>query len=226
MSRFAHVDAVVFDLDGTLLDRRLSFERFIQGQWQRFSDLLQSVEQADYVRAVIELDANGYGPRKELFAQALARVELSSELAATLRRDYRDGFPGACVLFPEAARTLSRLRIDGFRLGLITNGSVRMQSRKLACLSLVPAFDAVLISDAEGVCKPDPEIFRRALDRLGTTADRAVFVGDHPEVDIAGARRAGMRAVWRRDRILTHTAEADAIVDELGELVALLGPER
>lgn len=226
MSDLRALQAVVFDLDGTLLDRRLSFERFMRDQWNRFSRALHSADQAEYVRTVMELDCDGYAPRKELFAGALARFDLSSELADELLRDYRARFPGACVLFPDAAQTLSSLRAAGLRLGLITNGSVRMQSSKLKCLALAPAFDAVLISDAEGVRKPDPEIFRRALERLRASPEHAVFVGDHPEVDVSGARGAGMKAVWRRDRILSRTVEADAIIEELGDLLPLLGVER
>jgi putative hydrolase of the HAD superfamily len=215
--------AVVFDLDGTLLDRRLSFERFVRDQWLRFSRVLQSVDQATYVQTMIQRDRDGYTPRKELFAGTLARFELPSDLAEALLRDYRAGFPSACVLFPDAAQSLSSLRAAGLKLGLITNGSLRMQSRKLECLALAPAFDTVLISDAEGVRKPDPEIFRRALERLSTQPEHAIFVGDHPEVDVSGARAVGMKAVWRRDRASSQTVEADAIIDELSDLLSLLG---
>jgi len=112
------------------------------------------------------------------------------------------------------------LRAAGFTLGLITNGSVRMQSRKLECLALPPMFDAVLISDAEGVAKPDPEIFRRALARLGVDAVHACYVGNHPDVDVAGARAAGLKAVWRRDPFFPPPIDADAVIDELGDLLA------
>ena len=175
----------------------------MRDQWKRFCRELQSVDEAEYVRTLIELDRDGYAPRNELFAGTLARVGLPSELAETLLRDYRAGFPNACVLFPDAAATLSALRAAGLKLGLITNGSVRMQSAKLTCLALAPAFDTILISEAEGVSKPDPEIFRRALARLRTGPEHAVFVGDHTEVDVCGARGAGMKAVWRRDRVLS-----------------------
>ena len=218
-----NIDAVVFDLDGTLLDRRRSFERFVRAQWVRFAHVLQAVDQEEYVRTLIERDRDGYAPRRELFTSLIAQFELPSALPETLLSDYRAGFPSACLLFPDAAQTLLSLRASGLKLGLITNGSLRMQSRKLECLALSPMFDTILISDAEGVSKPDRQIFDRALQRLNTNPARAVFVGDHPEVDVAGARAAGIRAVWRRDRAVSRRVEADAVIEVLSDLLTLLG---
>lgn len=220
-----NIETVVFDLDGTLLDRRRSFEQFVRGQWERYAHVLEAVRQPQYVQTLVELDRDGYAPRRDLFTGMLARFDLPSGLGETLLRDYRAGFPNACLLFSDVAHTLAVLRARSFKLGLITNGSVRMQTSKLKCLALGPAFDTVLISDAEGVSKPDPEIFRRALERLETTADRSVFVGDHPDVDVSGARRAGMKGIWRRDPTLSRAVEADAIINELGDLLAVLGVE-
>ena len=222
----ADVEAVVFDLDGTLLDRRQSFKRFVRDQWERFAHLLNPVTTEQYVQTLVELDRDGYGPRSELFRGMIAQFELPADLAETLLSDYRAGFPGACLLFADAAQTLSSLRASGLKLGLITNGSVRMQSRKLECLHLSPMFDTILISDAEGISKPDRRIFHRALERLNVDPTHAVFVGDHHEVDVAGARAAGMLAVWRRDPIVPGIVGADAVIEELGDLLTLLGLER
>jgi putative hydrolase of the HAD superfamily len=219
------VEAVIFDLDGTLLDRRRSFDRFVRDQWVRFLDLLRAIDQDEYVQALVELDGDGNAPRRHLFTGMAARFELPPDLAETLLSDYRAGFPGACLLFPDAAHTLATIRASGLRMGLITNGSVRMQSRKLDCLGLTSAFDAILISDAEGISKPDRQIFHRALARLGTNAARSVFVGDNPDVDVSGARAAGMRAIWRRDPKVSQAVEADGVIEELVELLALLGLE-
>jgi putative hydrolase of the HAD superfamily len=87
-------------------------------------------------------------------------------------------------------------------------------------------FDTILISDAEGIHKPDRQIFHRTLERLNTDPARAVFVGDHPEVDVAGAKAAGMHAIWRRDARVSRMVEADAVIEELGDLLPLLGLER
>ena len=157
------VQAVVFDLDGTLLDRRRSFQRFVRDQWQRFAHFLKAVEREQYVQTLIELDRDGYAPRNELFTGTIAQFELPSALAETLLDDYRAGFPSACLLFPDAAQTLSSLRASGLKLRLITNGSVRMQSAKLACLTLSPMFDTILISDGEGISKPNCQIRHTAI---------------------------------------------------------------
>jgi putative hydrolase of the HAD superfamily len=220
------IQAVVFDLDGTLLDRRRSFERFVRDQWERFANCLRTADQEQYVQTLIELDRDGYAPRKKLFTDAIARFKIPSGVAETLLDDYRSGFPNACVLFPDATQTLSGLRTSGLKLALITNGSIRMQSRKLQCLALAPMFDTILISDAEGISKPDPRIFHRALERLNVSPARSVFVGDHLEVDVAGARAAGMQAIWRRDPNVSRMVEADGIIEELGDLLTWLGLER
>ena len=175
---------------------------------------------------MIDVDRDGYGPRNELFTGMIARFELPPVLAETLLDDYRAGFPSACLLFPDAAQTLTSLRASGRKLGLITNGSVRMQSAKLACLAISHLFDTVLISGAEGIRKPKPEIFERASERLNVKASQAVYVGDHPEVDVGGARSAGMRAVWRRDPLTSRVVNADAVIEQLADLLILLGTEQ
>jgi putative hydrolase of the HAD superfamily len=218
----SNVQAVVFDLDGTLLDRRRSFEQFVRDQRQRFAYFLKSIEREQYVQILVDADRDGYAPRNELYTGVIAQCELPSALAETLLEDYRAGFPSACMLFPDAAQTLSSLRASGLKLGLITNGSVRMQSAKLACLNLSPMLDTILISDAEGISKPKRQIFDRALERLNITSAGAVFVGDHPEIDIAGAQAAGIRAIWRREPSESRVVEADAAIEELGDLLTLL----
>lgn len=92
------------------------------------------------------------------------------------------------------AETLEELHRRGYRLGVISNADGRVEAL-LEAVGLRPWFDFVLDSAVVGIEKPDPRIFRMALDRLELEPGDALYVGDIYEIDVAGARAAGMRAV-------------------------------
>lgn len=96
--------------------------------------------------------------------------------------------------YPEVPGVLARLRAGGARLAVVSNWDVSLHD-VLERTGLRPLVDVVVISAELGVAKPDPAIFRAALDRLGAPADGAVHVGDSLEHDVAGARAAGLEAV-------------------------------
>ncbi len=96
-----------------------------------------------------------------------------------------------------------------------------VQRLQLAALGLADRFDVVLISEAEGVRKPDAEIFRRALDRCGVDASEAAFVGDHPNTDVVGARSAGLLPVWRYVPYWPAVAEDTLTVHQLVDILPI-----
>ena len=114
----ADIRAVLFDLDGTLLDRRRSFDRFVRDQWKRHSEFFRTVDDEQYVQTMVALDRDGYAPRRDVFTGMVAEFGLPLHLAETLLVDYRTGFPRACVLFPDVEGTLETLRASGRKLGL------------------------------------------------------------------------------------------------------------
>jgi putative hydrolase of the HAD superfamily len=89
---------------------------------------------------------------------------------------------------------LGRLRAAGLRLGVVSNSDGRVEEA-LRAADLLGYFDVVLDSALVGVEKPDPAIFRAALAALDVPPAEALYVGDLYEVDIVGARAAGMPAV-------------------------------
>ncbi|HEV2146840.1 MAG TPA: HAD-IA family hydrolase [Longimicrobiaceae bacterium] len=92
------------------------------------------------------------------------------------------------------AETLEELRRRGYRLGVISNADGRVEAL-LESVGLRPHFDFVIDSARVGIEKPDPRIFRMGLERLGVAPEDAVYVGDIYEIDVVGARGAGMAAV-------------------------------
>lgn len=109
----------------------------------------------------------------------------------------RFGEAGTWRLYDDVLDVLRELRSRGLRLGVVSNWDSRLQGISDG-LGLSPAVDAVVISAVAGVRKPDPGIFRVALDALGVRPEEAVHVGDLPEEDVAGALAAGVRPVLIR----------------------------
>lgn len=96
---------------------------------------------------------------------------------------------------PEGLReALVRARAAGIRLGVVSNSEGRLAAL-FERVGLAQYFEVVLDSALEGVRKPDPEIFRRALVRMQVAPAAALYAGDIPSVDVVGARAAGMGAV-------------------------------
>lgn len=122
------------------------------------------------------------------------------------------------TLFPEVHPTLEILA-DRFTLGVLTNGNADVRR-----LGLADYFRFALCAEELGVGKPDPTPFREALKRAGVEASAAIHIGDHPSDDIAGARRAGMRAIWFNPsgKPWAGEEEPSAEIRSLAELPALL----
>jgi putative hydrolase of the HAD superfamily len=81
-------------------------------------------------------------------------------------------------------------------------------------------FDVILISEEQGIKKPDPEIFWRAVDKLGITPEESIFVGDHPLNDVQASQSIGMKDIWKRDRFWKYAATSDVIIDDLSEIIS------
>lgn len=131
---------------------------------------------------------------------------------------------------PDAHSTLSVLQEKGYRLGLISNASDDADVQSLIDQAhLRPYFETILTSAAQGIRKPNPKIFFTALERLGSSPEQSVMVGDTLGADILGAQNSGIRGVWitRRadtpaNRAHADTIHPDAKIATLSELPPLL----
>lgn len=89
---------------------------------------------------------------------------------------------------------LGRARAAGLRVAVVSNSEGKLPEL-FERVGLAPHIELVVDSHHEGVRKPDPELFTRALARLGAAAERSVYLGDIPGVDVVGANAAGIAAV-------------------------------
>jgi putative hydrolase of the HAD superfamily len=136
----------------------------------------------------------------------------------------RFGEPSAWKFYDDVVSVLGDLRARGLKIGIVSNWDSRLQAISDG-LGLTPLVDFIVISAQVGVRKPDPGIFRLALEKAGVRPEEAIHVGDLPEEDAEGARRAGLRPVLidRRKRITPEGVAAGIPrVTSLAELIPLL----
>lgn len=214
--------AILFDLDGTLYDRDAAVRELIKEQHVHFDAALSHVPRETYVHRFMEFDAHGYIERAIVYGEAAREFDLPGDLVERLIAHYWQTFPWFCRSYPEVPSALLNLRANGFKLGMITNGSIPVQEMKIRQLGLAPLMDEIVIAGREGLSKPDPRIFERALQRLGVAADQAWFVGDDPVADVRGAYDAGLTAVWRYTPHWPRPDVPSHEIRSIDELVRLL----
>lgn len=214
------IRAVIFDLDRTLLDRDESISAFAASQFEIFQSRLEGIDVDTYVQAFVRLDARGSVWKDKVYQMLTSELSIRSIPWDELFADFDDRVSNYYVAFDSLHETLAKLASD-YRLGLITNGRTHFQKRTIEALEIASFFSVIMISEEEGVRKPDAEIFNRALQRLGVEPQEAVYVGDHPVNDVEAAKNAGMLSFWKRNEDFTNVV-CDAAFDHLRELPNIL----
>ena len=137
-------------------------------------------------RRIIEDHMSDY--TRQLPAEKLAQMPLFlAEMSRGIsRRRLR--------LYPYVREVLDSLR-DRFALALVTDAQSAYARGELHKVGLLDYFDTVIVSGDYGYRKPDPRLFRHALDAMGVAAEHALYVGNDMHRDIYGAREVGMKTV-------------------------------
>ncbi len=215
------IKAVIFDLDGTLLNRDESVKAFIANQYERFNASLGHIPKEKFISMFIELDCRGYVWKDKVYQQMIDEFTISQVTWESLLQDYLKCFKESCVAFPHLISMLEGMKRKSIRLGMITNGRDPFQMDNIDALGIRAYFDVILVSESEGIKKPNPEIFKRAMDKLKVKPDQCLFLGDHPINDVDASKKAGMTTVWKKDTQWTNV-DADYVIDDLAEMIGIV----
>ena len=234
------VRAVLFDFGHTLVDFRRTQEALHQAYEQirgrieavaymEVHELLDLVERV--AGGVDRLVAESYEQRRmeeldqpTLFKEALGAIgfDLPKDVIDHIVALDHSAYSNSLSVEPVVLETLDRLRADGKRLGLVSNITLlpHLVREDLDRMGLGPRLDATVFSSEVGVRKPDPRIFREALERLGADPAETVFVGDRLYDDVGGAKAVGMRAVLTRQFRQEDDPDyaPDAVIEHIKEL--------
>jgi HAD superfamily hydrolase (TIGR01509 family) len=123
-------------------------------------------------------------------------------------------------LYPETRPILQELHRRGYLVGAVSNWSSELPNI-LKDLRLIDCLDSLVVSDQIGYHKPQPEIFRYALDSLGVPAISTVHIGDDLQADVEGARQVGIKPIWL-DRNARDDITRSHRIQSLDELFNIL----
>lgn len=203
-------EIVFFDAGGTILDPHPSFAELFARVCQEHGRAVTPAQVRDVQDRIaphlVELvDEAGleHGPTLSpdasrtfwtfTYTRFLRELDVDdAELAAKLYE--RFSATSSYKLYEDVSPTFDSLGREGYRLGLISNFDGWLE-KMLVEMEVGHVFDVAVISGIEGIEKPDPEIYERAVERAGVLAAHAVHVGDSPVMDMEPATAAGLKVV-------------------------------
>ncbi|GAA3447006.1 HAD family hydrolase [Planomonospora venezuelensis] len=202
------IRAILFDLDGTLMDHRGAADRAavawvgglapghprlgeVPGLWRRLEEEHIAGWQAGECSFAEQRRRRVRGLCSEL---GLPRPADADASFAVFLDHYRERWR----VFPDVTETLTALTArGGLRLGVLTNGEASVQAAKLARIGLAGLLDPVLTADLlGGHFKPARDCYLNAARLLGLEPGQVLVVGDDVAADVTGPRAAGMGSVW------------------------------
>lgn len=180
------------DLDNTVSDRAASFHRWAERYLtDRFGQAT-----AEQIEAMVLADGDGLTNKVHAAAEFAKVLGLDPGEQAEIIKVMRAGTLENLEPTPGNIEALDKASAAGFTPFIITNGNPQQQDAKLARLGLADHVAGMVVSEAVGIAKPDPEIFRIAAREVGKSLAGAWMVGDSAEADIVGGAAAGLETCW------------------------------
>jgi putative hydrolase of the HAD superfamily len=220
------IDAVVFDLDNTLVDFMLMKRNAVEAGIRAMIDagLDRGFEDIDAIVTQVYKDEGIEYQR--VFNSVLDKLtgEVNHKILAAGILGYRRAREATLVPYAHVHMTLFTLARMGLKLGVVSDAPKLEAWLRLCSLNLHHIFDAVVTFEDTGLRKPNPEPFRRVLGMLQVAPSQAIMVGDWEERDIAGARNIGMRTAFARygDTFNTGSTSADHELHDISQLIGII----
>jgi putative hydrolase of the HAD superfamily len=229
---FVRPAAILFDVDGTLLDDTCSVVAALKSFHAayggvlglslndlclRWSELL-NFHFARYLAGEISMQEQRRARVLDLFRST--RLNLTPAGADAVFAVYEQRYRESWTAFPDAVPALAAL--SGYELAVLTNGDLEQQTQKLQATGLAPYFRDIFASSEIGFSKPHPDAFLVSCSRLGIDPPRCVYVGDSLDIDVRSSASAGLVSIWLNRGRSGMAVVGSHVIHSLVELPVLM----
>ena len=220
------INAVIFDLDNTLLDFMKMKEFAVKAAITGMQEAGLEVDSEKAYERIIEMYIEQGWENQQIFDLYLTETigHVDNKLLAAGIVSYRRAREANLQVYPNVNSTLNQLIKMNIKLAVVSDAPSREAWMRLYYLNLHHIFDFVLTLDDTRARKPSPIPFKMALEKLNCAAENTLMVGDWPERDVEGAKQLGMKTIFARygDTFGTIDSGADWDVDDIHQIIDIV----
>lgn len=183
--------AVFFDLDNTIYDNR----QYFLGAFKKIADYLAkkyNLPEKKIYNNSVKLWRKKTSFYPYLFNDLLRALKIKDDQALGLIIEIFNQYKGELTAYPDVISTLRKLKKQGYILGIITDGNIKRQARKIRVLD-IKSFFKLIVYSKETAEKPSKMPFLAAIEKLKVNPSECLYLGDNPRVDFKGAKACGMK---------------------------------
>ena len=194
------IQAVIFDLDNTLLDfmnmKIKAVESAVNGMIEAGLQMEKDLAKNTIFKIYDEKGLEYQEVFDDFIQKELGKIDykiLASGIVA-----YRKAREASLILYPNVNSTLITLSKWGLKLGVVSDAPSREAWMRICSVNLHHIFDAIVTFHDTGMHKPSPEPFEKISSLLKVPPENSLMVGDWPERDVIGAKKLGMKTVFAK----------------------------
>lgn len=183
------IEGVIFDMDDTLYSEK----DYVRSGYNQIAEYLKLPEAAEKLWSCFEQKK----PAIDVYLAEIGRTELKEECL----KIYRNQTP-MIKMYDGVSQMLVRLKLQGKKLGIITDGRVEGQKKKIVALGLEPFVDDIIITDELGGIefrKPNETAFRMMQDKWQLPFEKMIYIGDNPKKDFIAPEQLEMESLYFRN---------------------------
>ena len=223
------INAVIFDLDNTLLDfmcmKSMAIDAALNGMIEA-GLLIDRTTARDKIFEIYESKGWEYQEVLDDFiSDTIGNMDYKILAGGIVA--YKKAKEASLNLYPNVNNTLISLSKMGLKLGVVSDAPSREAWVRICSVNLHHIFDAVVTFDDTGEYKPSSKPFEKITSLLNINPENALMIGDWPERDVIGAKKLGMKTAFARygDVFGTKSSGADYDIDNIEQILSIIEKE-